>query len=328
MPTACIGTSCFSSRKYRNRKGKWYVITMIDSLLILHRNLWLILIGGSAFDQIDTLISDPLEIFDIIATAMPSMAVFFVNMMLVGSFGAFGMELSLLPAFGTTLVMKLIKPEAMLTQRQLDEAKKAPSIVWGKQVPPVVFIFLVIIVYMPIVPIMEVFGVVYFAGYYLVFKHQCLHVYAQDFEGGGEATWQRLFPFLMACLYMGEFIFIAYMGIKEAPTQSLLGFVPVVATILFHRYLNRKIINPLQNLSLEAAADVDIDDGELDKKPASESPLYGMPVLKTGEEEEREPMPYRRGVAGTGDDEEAGNATECVEQPLDVEANADDNEGK
>lgn len=167
------------------------------------------------------------------------------------------------------MIMKLIQPESMLTQRQLDQAKTPPSIVWAKQVPPVVFIFLVIIVYMPIVPVMDIFGLVYFGGHYLIYKHQCLHVYAQEFEGGGEATWQRLFPFLMACLYVGEFIFIAYMGIKEAPMQGGLGFIPLIVTIIFHKQLNRTVIQPLQTLSLQVAAAVDIDDGELEKNGSS-----------------------------------------------------------
>lgn len=254
-------------------------------------NLWLILIGGSAFDQIDKIIDDPTEIIKIIARTMPSASVFFVNMIVVGSFGSLGMELSLLPAYGVKLIMRMIQPEAMLTQRQLDEAKTPPSLVWAKLVPPIVFVFLVIMVYMPIVPVMEIFGFAYFSLRYLVFKHQCLHVYAQDSEGGGEATWQRLFPFLIACLYMAEAIFIVYMGLKEAPIQGGLAFVPLILTVLFHVNLNRTVVKPLENLSLEVAADVDIDEGELEKR--SSVPLYGMPALDTGNEE-RAPMPYRR----------------------------------
>ena len=160
------------------------------------------------------------------------------------------------------------------------------------------FIFLVIMVYMPIVPIMEVFGLIYFAGHYLVHKHQCMHVYAQQFEGGGEATWQRLFPFLMACLYMGEVVFIAYMGLKKAPIQGGLGFIPLIITVLFHMHLNRTVVKPLRNLSYEVATDVDIEDGELDRQ--NFSVLYGMPSLNT-DDEERGPMHYRR----DGDEETA-----------------------
>jgi hypothetical protein len=262
-------------------------------------NLWLILIGGSAFNQIDGLIDDPTAIVQIMATALPGASTFFVNMILVASMGQFGLELSMIPTYGLTLVMKLIQPEAMRTQRQLDTSKKPPCMVWGQRIPPAVFIFLVAVLYMPIVPIMEVFAFVYFAGSYIVWKHQFLHVYAQDFEGGGDVTWQQLFGFLMASLYMGQVVFIAYMGIKEAVGPSIMGIVPLVGTIIMHRWLDRKIIKPLKNLSLEVAANEDIDAGELEQlhrdielEHGSRS-LYKSPALDT-EKEERGAMPYRR----------------------------------
>lgn len=252
------------------------------------------------FNQLDALIEDITSVVDIIATALPGASVFFVNMIIVGSFGAFGMELSMLPVYGLKLVMRIIQPEAMRTQRQLDDDKKPPSLQWGQRIPPIVFVFLVAVLYMPIVPLIEVFAAAYFAGMYLVWKHQTLHVYTQDFEGGGDATWLQLFGFLMACLYMGEVVFIAYCGIKEAPTQGALGFVPLVLTILFHRILSRNIIFPLRNLSLEVAANVDIEEStNVDMEAVDErdtgvtSPMYRQPALRDNQDK-RGPLPYRR----------------------------------
>jgi hypothetical protein len=199
-------------------------------------NLWLILIGGSVFNQIHALISDPTKIVEIIARAMPGASIFFVNMILARSFGQFGMELSMVSTYGIKLIMKAIQPEALQTQRQIDEGKKPPSIVWGQNVPPMVFIFLVSIIYMPIVPIMEVFALAYFAGSYIVWKHQCLHVYTQDFEGGGEATWLRLFGFLMACLYTGEAVFIAY---STSSRGTVLGSIRGKSVVLALREISR-----------------------------------------------------------------------------------------
>lgn len=149
---------------------------------------------------------------------------------------------------------------------------------------------------MAIVPIIQVFAFTYFAGNYIVWKHQCLHVYAQEFEGGGDATWQQLFGFLIAALYMAEVVFIAYMGIKEAPIQGVLAFFPLGATLIVHRLLFRNVIKPLENLSLEVAANVDIAEGELPSEDTGEK-LYGMPALDV-DKEEREPMPYRRELPG------------------------------
>jgi len=254
-------------------------------------NLWLLVIGGSLFNQLDKILDDVSSLTETIAAAMPGASVFFANMINLGSLGAFGLELSMLPAYGVTMIMNLLSPEASRTQRMLDEAKKTPSIDWGLQIPRMVFVFLVAVVYMPIVPIMEVFALIYFGGHYIVWKHLALHVYAQDYEGGGEATWRKLFGFLMGCLYLGEVVFIAFMGVKEAPTHSALAFIVLAFTVLVHVYLVRNVMGSLENLSLDVAATVDIEDGEL--QPSIKDSMYAQPCLKD-QPEEREPLPYRR----------------------------------
>jgi hypothetical protein len=112
-------------------------------------NLWLILIGGSFFAQIDSIIEEPelKPIIETIASAMPTSSVFFVNMIVCSSFNAFGMELSMLVKYIVTKIMNLISPEASQTQRQLDDKKKPPSLVWGQKVPPIIFVFMVSILY-------------------------------------------------------------------------------------------------------------------------------------------------------------------------------------
>ena len=162
-------------------------------------NLWLILIGGSAFNQIDALLQDPGQIAELLAKSLPGASTFFVNMVIMGSFLAFGLELSMIPSYGVNLIMSMLQPEAMRTQRMLDAAQNPPTVVWGKILPPMVFVLLVALVYMSIVPLMEAFCLAYFGGWYLVRKHQCLHVYAQEFEGGG-IIWETLFGFFMTCL--------------------------------------------------------------------------------------------------------------------------------
>jgi hypothetical protein len=63
-------------------------------------------------------------------------------------------------------------------------------------------------------------------------------VYAAECEGGGDATWEKLFGFLMGAIYMSEAVFVAYMGIMEAPVQAGLGFVPLIGTGMLHGVIN------------------------------------------------------------------------------------------
>jgi len=259
-------------------------------------NLWFILLGGSFFNQLQPLFENQNvnEFLMTVTKALPGASTQFFNMIVFMGLGMFGLELSMLPKYGISLLKNMIQPEAQRTQRMLDEAKKPPVILWGRKIPPAIFVFLVAIVYMPIVPLIEVYALIFFAGSYVVWKHQCLHVYSQSFEGGGTTTWEGLFGFLMASLYMGEGIFISYMGIKKAWLQSSCGFVPLVASILVHMTINRNIRRPLNNLSLEIAADIDATDGELKEEYDNEiKQVYEQPGLE-GKGEERGPMPFRR----------------------------------
>jgi Calcium-dependent channel, 7TM region, putative phosphate len=111
-------------------------------------NLWFIVIGGSLFNlfnNIESLNFD--DIVRTVATAMPGQAVFFINMIVVSSFGAFGLELSMIPKHAVTFIMGLISPPEARTQRELDSGQKPPSIVWGQIMPPIIFIFLVMFIY-------------------------------------------------------------------------------------------------------------------------------------------------------------------------------------
>lgn len=118
-------------------------------MLFQFANLWLIVLGGSLFGNLDQILDNPSweDLVESIANAMPAQSVFFVNMIVVSSFGAFGLELSMLPKHVVSYITGCISPEAARTQRQLDSGQKPPSIVWGQIVPPAVFIFLVSFLY-------------------------------------------------------------------------------------------------------------------------------------------------------------------------------------
>lgn len=102
---------------------------------------------------------------------------------------------------------------------------------------------------------------------------------------------------------------------------TIFSVIPFVCTILVHCRLRRNTIAPLQNLSLEAAAEIDMSDGELTDRDDGSGPtavaverqLYGQPCLKASDDE-REPMPYRRNVA----EEEAETAPPVTENEVQV----------
>jgi len=59
----------------------------------------------------------------------------------------------------------------------IDAGKKPPEIEWGNAMPQHIFVFLAMILYQPIVPLIQILAFLYLSGSYVVLKHQCLHVY-------------------------------------------------------------------------------------------------------------------------------------------------------
>jgi len=173
-------------------------------------NLWLILSGGSMFNQIDGFIEDPSSIITILATAVSGAGTFFFNVISVQSFGTLWVELSHIFQFIINIVMDKIQPEAARTQRMLDEGKQPKFLEWGKILPKIVFVFLVSVVYMPIVPLLSIHAFVYFGLSHLVWKHQCM---LRILKAGNPLG--KSIQFIIGSLYMAELIFfVVFISIK------------------------------------------------------------------------------------------------------------------
>ncbi len=253
-------------------------------------NLWLIIIGGSLFNQIDTIFNDVGELVNIIASAVPGASVFSLNL-IITEWGALGLNLSQVVEILVKWIMNKITPDKAKPQRDLDDKLSSYPIEWGLEIPPILFIFLTSCVYLPIVPVILPFAALYFGTALVMYKHMCLHVYMQNSEGGG-IIWFPLFKYIMVCIYMSNITFIGYMSIKEKAAIAILGLVPLVAAIYMHTYIGKVFVKPLMNLSMEIAREIDVNEPIVDL----ELELYSQPSLRM-DSDVREPLPYRRNGA-------------------------------
>ncbi len=254
-------------------------------------NLWLIVIGGSLFNQFDTIFDDTGALLEILAAAIPGASVFFIDLIL-SKWGALGLNLSQVVEILVKWIMNKIRPDKAKPQRDLDNKLFSYPIEWGLEILSIVFIFLTSCVYLPIVPVILPFAALYFGTALVVYKHMCLHVYMQDSEGGG-IIWFPLFNYIMVCIYMSSTTFIVYMGIKEQPIIAILGLIPLIEAIYMHLYIRKVYVKPLMNLSMEIAREIDVNEPIVD----IELELYNQPSLRR-DSDTREPLPYRRNAAG------------------------------
>ena len=145
---------------------------------------------------------------DYLSENIPATSVYFFSSVIWGSFLMFGWEISLLYSVVADCFCNVKQREP-----RSDANKEPLTINWGQALPPHLLMFCVILVYMPLAPLIGIFSMVYFGGWYLIWKHNCLHVYTPEFEGGGR-IWEACASFIMFSLYLAELALVGYLLIK------------------------------------------------------------------------------------------------------------------
>jgi len=264
-------------------------------------NLWLILIGGSIFNQLDDLLSDASGVIETIASAIPGASQFFFNILLVDTFFGLVMELSQIVPVVILFILRTIKKDEKRSQRDLNSRYDAESLVWGKLFPPIIFKLLVGLVYVCIVPVIQPVCAVYFGLAFLIYKNNALHVYGQKAEGGG-AYFPLLFFYVICCLVTAETVMAVYFGIKQGGPQSTISIILIILTVLFYRRIHQKFVSFSRILCIEKARDLDenllSEGGEVPRSVEGDLPTklnnydYVPLALQVGKWE-NEPKPYR-----------------------------------
>ena len=154
---------------------------------------------------------------------------------------------------GPILVQQFYRTFLCKTPRDYAEvfAPRMYNFGWGYPVP--VFMFVVILVYSTISPLILVFGVIYFAMSYLVCKYQLLYVYFHSYEVAG-----RMWPMVFSRIIIGLIIFeLTSAGLfllnKSYPLAGLcvplLFFTVAYKVVMDKAYQRSTQFLPLQLLS-------------------------------------------------------------------------------
>ncbi|CAM9836918.1 unnamed protein product, partial [Scytosiphon promiscuus] len=219
-------------------------------------NLWLIIIGGSIINKLDPFIEDPGSIVDLLGVSVPGKSQFFLQTLVVSLLAGLAMDVSRIIPVIISMVTGALSNPAGKSDRELRRAQSAPSLNWGVFYPPLLFVLLIVFCYAAIAPLILPVACMLYYGSYLVYKNQALYVYVQTAESGG-ASMYLLFTFSMASLYIGEIVFVAYMGIKKGTYQGIASIILVVITALWHKLVNAKFVKMSKEQCLEAAVAAD-----------------------------------------------------------------------
>ncbi|KAK6133281.1 hypothetical protein DH2020_032944 [Rehmannia glutinosa] len=230
----------------RRAATRYYIFNFVNVFLVS-------VIAGTAFQQLDSFLHQSAnEIPKTIGVAIPMKATFFITYVMVdGWAGVAGEILRLKP-----LIFFHLKNFFLVkTEKDREEAMDPGSIGFNTGEPQIQLYFLLGLVYAVVTPVFIPFILVFFALAYVVFRHQIINVYNQEYESAA-AFWPDVHGRIISALVFSQLILMGLMSTKGAAQSTPFLIALPVLTIWFHtfckgRYESAFVKYPLQEAMMK-----------------------------------------------------------------------------
>uniref|UniRef100_A0A1J3GRR1 CSC1-like protein n=1 Tax=Noccaea caerulescens TaxID=107243 RepID=A0A1J3GRR1_NOCCA len=210
----------------RRAAFRYYVFNLVNVFLGS-------IITGSAFEQLDSFLKQSAnEIPKTVGVAIPIKATFFITYIMVdGWAGVAGEILRLKP-----LIFFHVKNFFLVkTEKDREEAMNPGQIDFHATEPRIQLYFLLGLVYAPVTPVLLPFIIIFFALAYLVFRHQIINVYNQEYESAA-AFWPDVHGRVISALIISQILLMGLMSTKRAAQSTPFLIALPILTFFFHRF--------------------------------------------------------------------------------------------
>ncbi|KAF8391581.1 hypothetical protein HHK36_023887 [Tetracentron sinense] len=211
------------------------------------------IIAGTAFEQLHSFIHQSAsDIPKTIGVSIPMKATFFITYIMVdGWAGIAGEILRLKPL----IIYHLKNILLVKTEKDREEAMDPGSLGFNTGEPQIQFYFLLGLVYAVVTPTLLPFIIIFFGLAYVVFRHQIINVYNQEYESGA-AFWPDVHGRIIAALVISQLLLMGLLSTKGAAQSTPLLIALPVLTICFHwfckgRYEPAFVRYPLQEAMMK-----------------------------------------------------------------------------
>ncbi|KAI8070476.1 hypothetical protein BC940DRAFT_339916 [Gongronella butleri] len=220
--------------------SKYFFFLLVNVLLIFS-------ISSALFKTLTDILEDPTELANILATTLPQVSPFFVNYTIIHGFLMLPFQLLLT---GPVILQVFHRIFTCKTPRDYAEvlAPRMYNYGWGYPMP--VFLFVVMLVYSTVSPLILVFGTIYFSLSYLVVKYQLLYVYFHPYEVAGR-MWPLVFSRIIIGLLLFEVLSIGLFVLNKAYTLAVLLAPLVLLTLIFNFGVDKAYQQSTQFLPLQ-----------------------------------------------------------------------------
>ncbi|XP_010518924.1 PREDICTED: CSC1-like protein At1g32090 [Tarenaya hassleriana] len=265
----------------RRAAAKYYYFMLVNVFLGS-------IIAGTAFQQLESFLKQsPTEIPRTIGVSIPMKATFFITYIMVdGWAGIAGEILRLKPL----VIFHLKNMFLVKTEKDRERAMDPGFVDFKETIPTLQLYFLLGIVYAAITPILLPFILVFFAFAYLVYRHQIVNVYNQQYESCG-AFWPHVHGRIIASLLISQLLLLGLLSTKKAARSTPLLIILPLLTLWFHKYCKNRFEPAFRKYPLEEAMAKDKLEKETEPELNMKAYLadaYLHPIFHSFEEEEIE----------------------------------------
>ncbi|KAJ8761240.1 hypothetical protein K2173_001296 [Erythroxylum novogranatense] len=211
------------------------------------------IITGSAFEQLNYFIKQSAnDIPKMIGVAIPMKATFFVTYIMVDGWAGIAAEILMLKPL---IIYHLKNFFLVKTEKDREEAMDPGSIGFNTGEPQIQFYFLLGLVYATVTPALLPFILIFFGFAFLVYRHQIINVYNQEYESGA-AFWPAVHFRVIIALLISQVVMIGLLSTKQAAQSTPFLLVLPIITIWFHlfckgRYEPAFVRYPLQEAMMK-----------------------------------------------------------------------------
>ncbi|CAG8567760.1 9302_t:CDS:10 [Ambispora leptoticha] len=251
--------------------SKFFFFLLVNVLLIFT-------IAGTIFKSLEDIITEPTKVAKILATTLPTVAPFFVNFVILEGIGIYPLQLLQFGDVVSTLMKRLFIAK---TPRQYAEASTPPFLNYGIAYPRAVLIWVIILVYSAISPVILFFGAVYFFLGFFTFKYLLLYVYFHPYESAGQA-WPLIFRRVIVGLVIFQLMMTGFLALQQdywlasSITPLLIGTAvfTTYVSLAFNKsseFLPLKLIRDEQNKHPTSTDDTEEDDSIPTRAPPNQA---------------------------------------------------------
>ncbi|KAG8051716.1 hypothetical protein GUJ93_ZPchr0001g32120 [Zizania palustris] len=245
------------------------------------------IIAGSALEQLKTFLHQSAnQIPKTIGVAIPMKATFFITYIMVdGWAGVAGEILRLKPL----IIFHLKNFFLVKTEKDREEAMDPGTIGFDSNEPQIQLYFLLGLVYAVVTPFLLPFILIFFGFAYVVYRHQIINVYKQEYESAA-AFWPSVHGRIIIALIISQFLLLGLLSTKGAGQSTPVLLVLPVVTFYFHKYCKNRYEPAFVEYPLQDA--MRKDTLERAREPGFDLKTYLMsayihPVFKGDEDDEK-----------------------------------------